>query len=450
MDLADVQGLIVKGYAMPVVRHVGLRVDDGPAARRFLGALVDPAAGVPQLTTAAPWEVKPEVCTNVGLTAAGLHALGVADTSLDSFPAEFREGAVTRAATVGDVGPSAPDSWLPWLRDGVHILVSLSGQHQQAVEDATAELAALWQQGYTECGRADGCALPDYLAHFGYRDGFSQPTIDGLPPAGLPDSLPRPPVGAFLLGHPSQHPGFTYPVPAPPDLGHNGSFAAFRVLAQDVDSFAELLTTQADRTGLSEEMLAAKLCGRWRNGTPLVLSPTTDGPDPPVAPEAMNDFDYVGAHADERGLRCPVGSHVRRMFPRGSRIAGGGGHLHRIVRRGMTYGPPYDPTRPRDGHERGLLGMFIGVSIRDQFEFLMRDWVNDGRFAPGLGRSKDPLLGAQEDGQGRFTIPATAGDVVLDGFSRFVTTRGGAYCFLPSTTALRHLAALSAPAQQPA
>jgi hypothetical protein len=32
--------------------------------------------------------------------------------------------------------------------------------------------------------------------------------------------------------------------------------------------------------------------------------------------------------------------------------------------------------------------------------------------------------------------------VILDGLSRFVTTRGGAYCFLPSVTALRYLADL--------
>ena len=31
---------------------------------------------------------------------------------------------------------------------------------------------------------------------------------------------------------------------------------------------------------------------------------------------------------------------------------------------------------------------------------------------------------------------------VVTGFSRFVTTRGSAYCFLPSLAALRYLAAL--------
>jgi deferrochelatase/peroxidase EfeB len=130
------------------------------------------------------------------------------------------------------------------------------------------------------------------------------------------------------------------------------------------------------------------------------------------------------------------------MYPRGSRIAGNGGHRHRIIRRGIPYGPPYDPARPRDGHARGLLGLFIGASLADQFEFVMAHWANDGTFAPGLGRTSDPLCGAHAPGPGRFSIPEPGGPVILDGLSRFVTTRGGAYCFLPSVTALRYLADL--------
>ena len=115
-------------------------------------------------------------------------------------------------------------------------------------------------------------------------------------------------------------------------------------------------------------------------------------------------------------------------------------HLHRIVRRGITYGPPYDPAHPRDGKERGLLGLFIGVSLRDQFEFLMAEWANDGIFTAGFGGTKDPLIGAQADSTGSFSIPSPEGPMVLPGLPRFVTTRGGAYCFLPSITAIRYLA----------
>ena len=446
IDLADVQGLIVRGYAMPVVRHLGIQVQDRSRAGLFLRALLPEHEGPLTLTSAAAWSVKPDVCINLGLTFGGLTALGLPPGSLESFPAEFRLGAVARATRVGDEADSAPEHWRSWTTDqGLHALVSLFGQTTEAVEQVTRDVIAAWSTGWSELGRADGLALPDHTAHFGYRDGFSQPTIRGLPLAGLPDHLPPAPPGAFLLGHPSQHVDHVYPVPQPSELGNNGSFSAFRILAQDVAGFADFLTRQAAATGLDEELLAAKICGRWRNGTPLVLSPDTDSPEPSPPPEALNDFDYVGATDDARGLRCPVGSHIRRMYPRSARVAGGSGHLHRIVRRGMTYGPPFDPGSPFDGEERGLLGLFICVSLRDQFEFLMADWANDGTFAPGLGRTRDPLLGANDPRSSRFVIPREPDSMVLTGFPRFVTTKGAAYTFLPSLTALRHLSALAPP-----
>lgn len=445
VDLADVQGLVLRGYTMPVARHLGLSVREPSAARAFLAALGDNDPAVPSITNAEPWSVKPECCVNLGVTFSGLAALGVAKEHLDTFPAEFSEGAVSRAEKVGDVGTSAPDHWLPWLADpGPHLVLSLFAQSAAALESTTKHLALAWFAGCAEVGRSDGAWLAGNAAHFGYRDGLSQPTVEGVPPAGLPDHLPRAPVGEFLLGHPSQHAQFSYPVPVPPELGANGSFAAFRVLEQDVHGFATFLAEQADRTGLSEELVAAKVCGRWRNGVPLVLSPDTDTPDPPIPLEALNDFDYVGEYDDARGYRCPVGSHVRRMYPRGQRVVGGGGHLHRIVRRGIPYGPPYDPERPDDGEARGLLGLFIGVSLRDQFEFLMSEWANGGRFTAGLGNTKDPLLGATADGAGSFSIPRPEGPVILEGFSRFIRTRGGAYCFMPSISGIRYLANLAA------
>lgn len=354
LELADVQGFILRGYTMPVARYLGLSVREPTGAGTLLTTLIDSDPTVPSITTAKPWAAKPDYCVNVGITFAGLAALGMSRGSLDSFPVEYREGAVQRAASVGDVGTSAPDQWLQWLVDpGLHLLLILSAQSGDALDAATKLLQQAWSAGCVELGRHDGAALPGGAGHFGYRDGLSQPTIDGVPPAGLPDHLPRAPVGEFLLGYPSQFDQFSYPVPEPPELGVNGSFAAFRVLQQDVDAFAEFVGRQASTTGLPEELIEAKLCGRWRNGAPLALSPDTDTPEPPIPAEALNDFDYTGEVSDEWGYRCPIGSHIRRMNPRGQRVAGDGGHLHRIVRRGIAYGPPYDPAHPRDGRLGG-------------------------------------------------------------------------------------------------
>ena len=198
-----------------------------------------------------------------------------------------------------------------------------------------------------------------------------------------------------MLGHPSQFQDFTYPVPQPDDLGRNGSFVALRILEQDCAAFERFLEEAPDRYGISGELLAAKLCGRWRNGVPLSLSPDTDTPESPIAPEQLNTFDYVPTPANpdafdnRKGTRCPIGAHIRRMNPRHASVAGSSGLKHRIVRRGLPYGPPFDPSQPDDGLERGLVGLFIGVSLKDQFEFIMQDWVNKGDFAPGISGTRD-------------------------------------------------------------
>jgi deferrochelatase/peroxidase EfeB len=271
---------------------------------------------------------------------------------------------------------------------------------------------------------------------------------NGLPPL-LPDVLPKAPTGEFLLGYPSQFTDFSYTKPAPDALGVNGSFVAFRILSQDCHAFEEFLKRSAAATGMDAELIAAKLCGRWRNGVPLALAP--DDPNAPVPLEKYNSFDYVptdtvpDAVDDRHGYRCPIGSHMRRMNPRNSAVAGGGGLKRRIIRRGLPYGPPYDPSNPNDGIDRGLLGVFIGASLKDQFEFLMSDWANKGTFAPGLGDARDPIIGDNSGEGATFMIPRQGQKSVPLSLSRFVTTRGGAYCFLPSATAVRYISSLPVP-----
>ncbi len=454
LDLGDVQGFVLRSYTMPALRLLVLRVTDAAGARQFLGGLVREDGAGPRVATGAPWSEKPPSCVNVGLTSAGLTALGVSAATLATFPTEFVEGAAARAERVGDVGDSAPAGWVDAVAPAdAHVFLFVFAQ-SAAVRDAVCDaLRAGFAPGgfaagaLVEVGAVDAGALPGDLAHFGYRDGFSQPTVDGGLPPLIPDLLPPAPVGEFVLGYPSQYAGLTYPVPAPAALGCNGSFAAVRILEQDCDAFEQFLRDAGARHGVDPELVAAKVCGRWRNGVPLALSPDTDAPDPPIPLERMNAFDYAPTPArpdvydDRKGYRCPIGSHMRRTNPRSSAVAGSAGLKRRIMRRGLPYGPPYDPARPHDGVERGLLGVFIGVSLKDQFEFVMADWVNDGAFAPGLGATRDPVLGDNAAATSRFVIPVEgAAPVVLTGFSRFVRTRGAAYCFLPSVTALRYLA----------
>jgi Dyp-type peroxidase family len=453
LDLADIQGFILRGYNMPAVRYFVLRIDSPSAAGEFLSDFVngDPSS-VPRITTAMPWDVKPEACVNIGFTFTGLQALGLSATSLASFPKEFKEGAAVRARVLGGTGESAPNNWQGNLNTTqAHVLLSVFAQGDDVVERLSGVLRPLFarQGAVTELATFDGHALPDGRVHFGYRDGIAQPRIEGDPPDDYLDGQPAAPAGEFLFGYPSQWRDFSYPVPSPADLGRNGSFGVFGILQQDVDAFEKFLQENALAVGMTEEQLAAKICGRWRNGVPLALSPDTDSPQPPIPPEQLNNFDYVPSatdpqrYDDRRGYRCPLGSHIRRANPRGSSVAGGTGHKRRLVRRGLPYGPPYDRANPGDGVDRGLLGLFICVSILDQFEFLMTEWLNNGDFA-GLDHSKDALVGSNTPEESQFVIPIKGGPPTrLMGFSRFVTNRGTAYCFFPSITALKYLANLA-------
>ena len=278
-------------------------------------------------------------------------------------------------------------------------------------------------------------------------------------PDRYPDRQPRAPLGTVLLGHPTNLEGLMWRVPRPVELGHNGTFNAFRVLKQDVAGFEKYLDQAASdllkhprvdellppgdeekigkglsRPAALREIVAANLCGRWRDGTPLALS--ADAPDPKAD---LTDFDYVGV----RDARCPHGAHIRRCNPRGGQIVQRiANNSRRLVRRGVPYGPAFDPAKPRDQDEpeRGLLGNFIGASLGAQFEAMSCDWLNLGLQDPHITGSNDPISGANDPGTSWFDLPLKSGGAIrLRGLPQFVSTRGGAYTFLPSLKSIRYL-----------
>ncbi len=472
LDLSDVQGTILRGYRVDHARHFVLEVVEASGARAFLGSLLDGGTALPQITTAARWTKKPRTFLNVGITYPGLVALGVSADALATFPAAFQRGATSpvTATKVGDTGESDPSKWVAGLSDGtkVHILLSLWVHGDVAIlEAASTALRAAFGTALRELGALDGDALADNKVHFGYTDNISQPTVEGAPPTKRPrpDSQPVAPTGEFLMGHPSQNAhGAPYEV-SPVELSTNSSFAAFRVLQQDVAGFERFLDVGAKQVGIDPELLAAKFCGRWRNGVPLVLSPDTPTPSPPMPPEDINNYNYVPPDdpigGDVFGYACPVGSHMRRSNPRNEQVVGGagGGSLHRIIRRAMPYGPPYVPAQP-DDTPRGLVGWFINVDLDNQFEFLMKNWINDPGFVKSVAgpnrtnpffniSGQDVILGTNvPTSSTSFTVSfaptatTPAVNKTVTGFTPFVTTRGGAYCYLPSITALRYLVAV--------
>ena len=461
----DVQGNILRSYSRHLVRHLMLQVTDVQAARRFLGVSANGGSGdVPAITPGSDWgKAKPPSNFNIGITYEGLKALGVPQRYLQTFPIEFSDGMTKRAMKLGDFGESAPDNWPePFDKpEKVHIVASIHANDEEQLDKVQAQVA----KAFSVLGARDGRGLGRGKVFFGYKDSISQPKFKWVKNPKMDDvDEPADPLGTILLGYPTSMEDMTFRVPLPHALGFNGSFNAFRVLAQDsygfeiyLDQAADFLLKHRDvdkllppgseakvgegldRHAALREIVAAQMCGRWRNGTPYELSPDTMNPKPDVSP---TNFDYTAQS------RCPAGAHMRRANPRGGpivqRIAT---YTRRLVRRGMSYGPDFDPEnfdrKNPDRRERGLLGNFLGANLGAQFEAVMCDWLNVGLQSPDITGSNDPLLGANSVEGSRFdlTLPE-GGKITLRGFPRFVTVRGGAYTFLPSLTAIRYLSEL--------
>jgi Dyp-type peroxidase family len=221
-------------------------------------------------------------------------------------------------------------------------------------------------------------------------------------------------------------------MPQPALLGRNGSYLVYRKLYQDVAAFRQFLRKEA-RDPADEELLAAKLMGRWRSGAPLVLAPHADDPALADDPQRNSDFNYV--NMDPNGLACPIGAHIRRANPRDSVH---GANRNRLIRRGLPYGPPLPEGAPDDGADRGVAVLFGNASISRQFEFVQRVWLNERKFG-GLDNDKDPIAG-DNDGCFDMTIQRRPFRRRISGLPRFVTVRGGGYFFAPGIAALRYLA----------
>jgi Dyp-type peroxidase family len=432
LELGDIQAGALMPRPNPYAgAYLALRIDDRRAGRGLLRRLI------PLLEPADKFDPARPVSLAVALSFAGLKALGVPEESLATFPPEFRQGMAARAAYIGDVGDSAPENWeAPLGSEDLHLVVAALAQDTALMEALVrlAEDAVRDLPGVTPVWHLDVHVPADGREQFGFKDSIGQPAVEGTGILGSnPHEAPLK-AGEFVLGYEDET-GEVAPVPQPEVLGRNGTYVAFRKLHQKVAAFRRYLAEQAaDRA--EQEWLAAKMVGRWPSGAPLALAPDKDDPELGADPERNNAFLYGD---DPRGLKCPMSAHARRMNPRDSVITGQS-RLHRMIRRGTNYGPSLPPgVTEDDGADRGLMFAFVGANLGRQFEFVQRQWLNDGKFI-GAPAETDPLIGGFEDRQ--FTIPQRPIRRRVQGIPAFVVNRGGEYCFMPGLRALRWLADL--------
>jgi deferrochelatase/peroxidase EfeB len=428
------------------------------------------------------------------ITFSGLRRLGCDDRVLAEFPMAFQEGMETRGpALLSDTGDDKPEGW--WWGSGNNIpdaaLLLYADSAARLMQEKTEITRHLQQVGgsvFREIPLTAYDPSQPIREPFGFVDGISQPIVKGTRRwIAESDSNHVVEPGEFILGYLDNR-GFlplTPTVPAtfdphnilpafretqqdelpdfsrlaangPRDLGRNGTFLVIRQLEQDVNGFNSFLSATATRlqgrqgvpTGFSHqqttEWLAAKIVGRWRDGTSLVRYPHGPGSGWNATQSVPPDNSFLLGAEDPLGERCPFGSHIRRTNPRDSLTPGSKTQVditnrHRILRMGRAYDPMSENgTTPRPG----LLFMCLNADIERQFEFIQQTWAS-ARLFHGLDGEVDPVLGRGRIG-GRLTVPTEEGPILIKGIKDFVTVRGGAYFFLPSRRALRYLAGQTA------
>jgi deferrochelatase/peroxidase EfeB len=466
VDREDIQGIVASGYEhLNYSSFVFLEIKDIDETRKWLASIF------PRITNARhPGDDKPGCSLNLAFGLKGLQKL-VPNDRLKDIPHEFDRGMNNDDANriLGDLDESAPDRW-EYGREGqpkLDVLVMLYGATEEQLRGLLNEVfgSREFNDGLNMITHQDSVIPPgDKTEPFGFRDGISQPPIQGLLGRRKPDEYPIN-TGEFVLGyeneldlltlipsidnwadpsgHLADHPKHRGERRA---FGLNGTYLVFRKLVQSVDDFWGYINNNA--AGPDErERIAAKMVGRWRSGAPLVLSPNSPGSEP------RNDFLFM--ETDPDGLACPIGSHIRRAHPRDSLDMPPSRSVlisrrHRLLRRARKFSLPSENLEGgKPKNEQGLFFIVLNADLRRQYEFVQQLWINDPSFN-GLDTDRDPLVGdntsdrdplvGDKSSGGKFTIQAKPINRHLRELPRFVVMRGGGYFFLPGIRAIRFLA----------
>ena len=273
---------MIRGYRLPYAGYLFLRIDDAARARALLGEVL------PQVITAERWTEKPESGINLAVTTPGCGRSASQPPRSTRFPEEFRVGMARARERLGDTGESAPEHWEPCFRDGeAHVLVMVSAK------DRGGARAPRRRNRDAVAGRR-----PDRGGLAGRRRHWRAGASTSATPTGSPSRRSRAAASIRCPARARRRQGRRL-APAParrvrPRLPRRAErdragAAAGRVrrqrllprvpqARQDVAGFRRALREAAETYPGGEELLAAKLVGRWRDGTPLDMSP--DRPDP--------------------------------------------------------------------------------------------------------------------------------------------------------------------------
>jgi len=445
-DWGDMQGLVLSAYPhLECASYLFFIVDDAHDARGWLARIRDRITSALKL----PASRRQRRHVNLAFTAAALEALGGPLRGFSDPFIEGMHGRIHRKILLGDIGDNDPANWRWGGREETRVDV-LAMVFADTAGQLEAEVAEIMPgRGLRLILRQDALSFSttEGREHFGFKDGISQPILQGSADAErFPESIHLTALGEFVIGYPNaagvaigREDGAKRSIPWPavgdcPGFGRNGTYLVLRQLQQHVEAFWAEMTARTMVNGRrdadAERRLAEKIVGRSVDGTPLV----------PYANVDDNEFVYA---EDPYGYGCPLGAHVRRANPRDSfennNLPFEPTNDHRILRRGRSY-------ICQDGNtgslERGLLFLCLNADIERQFEFIQQNWVNNTSFL-GLAGEDDPLIGNRRldprGGRSTFTLGGLPAPVCVADLPRFVTVKGGGYFFLPGLAALEYL-----------
>jgi Dyp-type peroxidase family len=467
LERRDIQGIVLHGYGrLRFVRYFFLGFDNPAGARSWLARIT---GDVTTARSTSERALELNMSLQVAFTSAGLEKLGFAASEMETFPRPFQQGMTDPgcARLLADTGENDPANWdfggpkTPQVHALLILYADTEERRDELSEEQRQHIKA--SGGVVEIRVEDGYRAPDNKEHFGFRDGISQPVIEG---SGIPQPLGEAPIktGEFVLGYKNEYGEFPVSPSVPAgmdpngylytdlansgrrDLGRNGTFLVFYKLSQDVGGFWRFARENSEKSSKESPAdaatrLASRMVGRWPSGAPLGLSKERDNPD--LAEK--NDFNF--AQLDLKGHACPLGAHIRRANPRDAlppdaEESTRETRRHSLLRRGRIYGPRVAArySTEDDGIDRGLHFVVINASIHRQFEFVQPTWINSPKFG-GLYEDPEPLAaGRPSHGGRRFTIQGEPVCRTIVDLPSFVKVRGGAYFFLPSIRALRFIA----------
>ena len=451
LEWFDMQGLLLSAYPrLTQARYQLFRITEGQnaAARLWLNRLRhDITPGLKHERSLRPRNF------NIAMSATGLAKLVDVGTpfepSIDDvaavlphFSQPFIEGIAGneyRSRILGHIDKNRPEMWAwgsPATPVDLLLMVFAAPDDLQAAVAHAAPPPGV----VTEIGNLQATLpLPidgPIREHFGFVDGISQPILAGTDDAErFPESSHLSALGEFVFGYQDGAGETSLPtLTSDARFGKNGSYLVLSQLAQCVPEFWDFMRRQT--AGPDEAAhLAAKVVGRWPDGTPLV-------------PYVNRDDNEFGFSADPYGHGCPIGAHIRRANPRDSFLntnhpvdSAISRNRHRILRRGRSYGERYTEELQNADSPRGLYFMCLNSDIERQFEFIQQNWINSPAFF-GLAGERDPLISGRLK-PATMTVAGVPAPVCVAGLEQFVIVEGAQYFFLPGLRALGHLAGVN-------